>query len=195
MMGVGVRRYPAPPVNVGEIMRYARTGELDAETEDRIRALLSVSECELEFLVTYTVLNFEADADLCKIADVSFTSSGLAKCMKKCKRIIVFAASVGPKIDRLIKKYELQSLRDALLLDAIGSERVEALCDAFQAEMSLEYGKLTPRFSPGYGDLGLEIQNDIFRLLSPERSIGLTLGKGLLMSPSKSVTALIGIVN
>ncbi len=194
-MGMGVRRYPAPPVDISEIMRYARTGAHDKESEDRIRALLSVAERELDFLVTYTVLDFEVNAGVCKISDIGLRSQGLAKCMEKCKRVIAFAATVGPKIDRLIKKYELQSLRDALLLDAIGSERIEALCDAFQAEMSLEYGKLTPRFSPGYGDLGLETQNDIFRLLSPEKSIGLTLGKGLLMSPSKSVTAFVGIID
>lgn len=52
---------------------------------------------------------------------------------------------------------------------------------------------LRPRFSPGYGDLAIDAQKDIFALLDCERQIGLTLGDSLLMSPGKSVTAFAGI--
>ena len=44
-----------------------------------------------------------------------------------------------------------------------------------------------------YGDLPLEAQRDVFALLNPEKRIGVTLNDGLLMSPSKSVTAIAGI--
>ena len=53
--------------------------------------------------------------------------------------------------------------------------------------------QLRPRFSPGYGDLPLELQKDVFRVLDCPRKIGLSLNESLLMSPSKSVTAIIGI--
>ena len=52
---------------------------------------------------------------------------------------------------------------------------------------------LRPRFSAGYGDLPLEYQRRIFDLLDPPTHIGLTLNDSYLMSPSKSVTALIGV--
>ena len=52
---------------------------------------------------------------------------------------------------------------------------------------------LPPRFSPGYGDLPLSLQRDIFRVLDCPRKIGLTLNESLLMSPSKSVTAIVGL--
>ena len=52
---------------------------------------------------------------------------------------------------------------------------------------------LRPRFSPGYGDLPLEFQRDFFRILRPQRRIGVTLTDACLMVPSKSVTALVGI--
>ena len=57
-----------------------------------------------------------------------------------------------------------------------------------------EKGVIRPRFSPGYGDLPIEIQKDIFRALDCPRRIGLTLNENLLMSPTKSVSAIIGIV-
>ena len=50
-----------------------------------------------------------------------------------------------------------------------------------------------PRFSPGYGDLPLEVQRTLFSLLEPMRHIGLSLTDSLLMSPTKSVTAFVGL--
>ena len=52
---------------------------------------------------------------------------------------------------------------------------------------------LAARFSPGYGDLPLEFQREIFRALDVPRRIGVSLGSSCLMSPSKSVTAIVGI--
>ena len=69
----------------------------------------------------------------------------------------------------------------------------------FNDEMKIDYENkhlfLRSRFSPGYGDLGLEMQKDIFAVLDCPRKIGLSLNESLLMSPSKSVTAIIGISN
>ena len=74
-------------------------------------------------------------------------------------------------------------------MQALGAERVEALCDAFCAEF--EGAKM--RFSPGYGDLPLDTQRALFALLDCPRKLGLTLNESLLMSPSKSVTAIMGL--
>ena len=59
---------------------------------------------------------------------------------------------------------------------------------------ALECGKrCRPRFSPGYGDFPLECQPGLFRLLGVQRNIGVTLTDSLLMLPTKSVTAVIGL--
>ena len=52
---------------------------------------------------------------------------------------------------------------------------------------------LRPRFSPGYGDFSLEHQREFFRILEVQKKIGVTLTESLLMMPSKSVTAVIGL--
>ena len=52
---------------------------------------------------------------------------------------------------------------------------------------------LVSRYSPGYGDLPLETQTAVFKALDCERTIGVTLTESLLMRPSKSVTAVIGM--
>ena len=81
------------------------------------------------------------------------------------------------------------------MLQALGAERIEALCDSFCDFLAAEYAPLTvrQRFSPGYGDLPLQNQRAFFDALQCHREIGLYLNESLLMSPTKSVTAIVGI--
>ncbi len=86
----------------------------------------------------------------------------------------------------------------AAVFQATGAMYIEKCVDLLNEKISEEaqaQGKNTrPRFSPGYGDLSLEVQKDFFRLL-PCQKIGLTLMDTLIMSPEKSVTAFVGIIN
>ena len=109
-------------------------------------------------------------------------------------KVIVMGATVGITLERLIAKYSRVSPVKALLLQALGAERIETLCDAFCEDMQKTLKiALKPRFSAGYGDLPLDTQKQIFKLLNLPKNIGLTLNDSMLMSPSKSVTAFIGI--
>ena len=118
----------------------------------------------------------------------------MCKNLKNTKKVILFAATIGIGIDRLIAKYSKISPSKAVVLDAIGSERIEALCDEFCEDLKRKFGNLKPRFSAGYGDLSVEKQNEIFSILKCDKNIGLTLNDSFMMSPSKSVTAFVGIL-
>ena len=124
-------------------------------------------------------------------------SKDLAVNLKGCDCIVLFAACIGLEIDRLITKYVAVSPAKSVMFQAIGSERVESLCNIFSKEIKEQMnllGKDTkPRYSPGYGDLPLDFQIEVFKVLDCQRQIGATLNESLLMSPSKSVTAIIGI--
>jgi len=186
-----------PPIRREEILRYAgaksETPELSAllnATLEETEGIFSSAVCWQEFPLTCQ------DGKL----DLTFAETGsqsLSRRLEGCCRVVVFAATVGLSLDRLIFRYGKTAPAKALLLQAIGAERIEALCDAFQEELrktaASEGLSITGRFSPGYGDLPLELQRDIFRVLDCSRQIGLTLNDSLLMSPSKSVTAIIGI--
>ena len=151
----------------------------------------------LEYKVCYTVMPIEIDRNKICMSCGNIESRNLVFNLNGCEKTIIFAATIGVGIDRLIAKYSRISPSKALCFQAIGAERVEALCDDFCGQMAkkidAEHGKLKPRFSPGYGDLPLETQKMIFSLLDCPKRIGVTLGDSLLMSPSKSVTAFIGI--
>ena len=54
---------------------------------------------------------------------------------------------------------------------------------------------ITFRYSPGYGDLPLDIQKNFLNVLDAQKKIGLTTSENFLLFPRKSVTAIIGIIN
>lgn len=162
--------------------------DLDSLIDECIEEARSV----LEYKVCYCILPLSIDASRIILPCGEITSGNLAKNLRGCKKVIVFAATVGVGIDRLIAKYSRLSPAKAFCFQALGAERVEALCDGFCLGMG-KNRRLRPRFSPGYGDLSLETQKMIFPLLDCPKRIGISLGDSLLMSPSKSVTAFVGI--
>ena len=189
MSVISVKSYAAPPLNLEEIRRYAGMKEPTAETEKLLAECLQLAEGKLGYRVCWT-----EDGEL-PFGGERFPL--LEEHLRGCERVILFAATVGGELDRLIAREQLLSPAKALLLSAIGAERVEALCDAFCADVEREAGErgLYPRsrFSPGYGDLPLRVQKDVFRALDLTRKMGMTLNESLLMYPTKSVTAIIGL--
>ena len=104
------------------------------------------------------------------------------------------AITVGFELDMKIAALGSSSPALSLLADAAASSAVEDACDACCESIESELGvKLTPRFSPGYGDLPLNIQPALLTLTNARRDLGLTVGAGCMLSPIKSVTAIAGI--
>lgn len=186
--------YNEPSVCKKEILRYAGCKDIGKETipfeTERSSTELLLEEClkevlpKLSYKVCYIELPLVITEQTCDFGCMKVESQDLAKNLQNCEKVILFAATIGVEIDRLIMKYGAVSPAKAMMFQAIGAERIESLCDAFCKK---------PRFSPGYGDLPLETQKDIFQVLGCSRNIGLSLNDSLLMSPSKSVTAFVGI--
>lgn len=181
-----------------EIVRYSGARECTPELEQLISLCAKEMNGRLRYSLCYSEFSVSAKGDTLDLGFAKVTSKDLAKNLSGCKKIIVFAATVGIDVDRLISRYSHTSPSRALVYQAIGAERIEALCDTFCKEIALslesEGATTRPRFSPGYGDLPLSLQRQIFSTLDCHTRIGLALGENLLMSPSKSVTAIIGIL-
>jgi len=195
MTPVSILNIPLPNPNIEEIRRYAKCPSgATKEIEDCISelSLKSGKACYVECDVSYS--SEEIDLEFSKT-----NSKSLFSLLKDCDKIILFAATIGLEPDRLISKYSKISPSKALFFQAISTERIEATCDKLCDILEEKYDKtgftLTNRFSPGYGDLPLMLQKDIFRVLNCPKNIGVTLNESLLMMPSKSVTAIIGIKN
>ncbi len=193
-----VESFVPADIDVREALRYAG---VRGKSEDARRLLLECSSelCgKIKTTVVYKILPFRVCEGEVDFGFASVRSSDLEKRLNGAGRVVFCAMTIGLEVDRLIAKYERISAAKALIMSALGSERAEALADAFCDELSKRFKKegcsLTARFSAGYGDLPIEFQRDIFNQLTPEKYIGLTLGDSFMMSPVKSVTAIMGVI-
>ena len=186
-----------PPIRMREVLRYMGAEKATDEMQTLLAKCTDEARDAFVCRVCFRVFDVRTDGDGVDLGFARGESRALRKNLDGCDRAVLFAATVGLEIDRLITRYSRLSPSRALCFQALGAERIEALCDAFEEELRARYaaeGKvLRPRFSPGYGDLSLELQRDIFRALDCPRQIGLSLNESLLMTPTKSVTAVIGI--
>ena len=119
-------------------------------------------------------------------------SEHLYKNLSGCDKAAVFAATAGIGVDRLILRYSKTSPAHAVVTDCIASSAIEVWCDEVNEEIS-KNGRTKPRFSPGYGGVRLEHQKDVLLFLDAQRKVGITLNDALMMTPTKSVTAFVGI--
>ena len=104
--------------------------------------------------------------------------------------------SPGYGVDALQRRLAATSGADALIVQAVGAAFVESWMDetedAIRAELAPGEVLLT-RYSPGYGDYPLAAQRELLALLDAPRAVGVSLTDSLLMVPSKSVSAVIGV--
>ncbi len=118
-----------------------------------------------------------------------------ARMLGGCAQAAVLICTLGAAFEALLRAEQARGMARAALLDACGSAWVEAGCDEAQAEISARFPGLHPtdRFSPGYGDLPLSLQRDICGALDAPRRLGVQVTDSLLLNPSKTVTAVIGL--
>ena len=167
-----------------------KVGFTSEEIEKCKQELLKVIEYKYAYVKVPIDLSIENYVNL---DFVGFNSKNLYKNLSGCKEAYVFSVTVGIGVDRLLSRLNLLSQSRHFITDALSSAAVESFCD-YVNEM-LAKNKITkPRFSPGYGDLPLEIQPDILKVLSADKTLGITLNESLFMTPVKSITAIMGVL-
>lgn len=181
-----------PEFDEREALRYAgMRGE-----DEGVAALLSECLAAARECVVYRAAWRELSADDPFVRSLISASGSAGELLFGASSVIILAASAGAALDRGIARLSVTSPARALLLNAIGTERVESLCDAVVEDIKKTLAAdvtLTRRFSPGYGDMPLSFVADILSLLDAGRTLGITLNESKIMSPSKSVTAVIGV--
>ncbi len=120
-------------------------------------------------------------------------SRHLARHLENCSEVFLLAVTLGIGVDRLLLRLSHLSPARHFVTDALASALAEAACDRAEAWIT-EGCSCRSRFSPGYGDLPLTVQPALLTALDAGHRCGITLGDSLLMSPQKSITALLGIL-
>lgn len=192
---IKVKKYNDIPHNLNEIKCYMRLGKDNLNFDSLIYDCLSECENEFDFKVCFGLFDISLQNNEIDFGFDTIVSKNLFHNLSGCDKAVIFAATAGIGIDRLIRLYTKTDSARSLCIDAIGSEAVESLCDCFENEIKKGYDYSAKRYSPGYGDLPLDFQKSVFKALSCEKNIGLYLNESLLMVPTKSVTAIIGVSN
>ncbi len=115
--------------------------------------------------------------------------------LAQCQEAALLACTLGAGFETMLRAAQARDMARAVILDACGSALVEAGCDLAEREIASRCpGKhLTDRFSPGYGDLPLGIQGAVCGALDAQKRLGIHVTESLLMNPTKSVTAVLGL--
>ena len=184
--------------NKKEVLQYLRwTGseippEVDALIDDCMAQTLSVAEPRW----TWTVSPIDRAA---RTPALAFTGQDVPALLADCDRVVFFAATLGNGLEMAIRRAQVRDMTRALVLDCCGSAAIEAVCDEAEGEILTALNDpsvyLTDRFSPGYGDLPITAQPELLAAVDGPRRIGLHLTASNILTPRKSVTALIGLAD
>ena len=180
-------------VRRAEMLRYARCGDGVGVEKEAEQAQRLVDDL-IRPAAAAVVFDIKRDGEKLFVADTELEGKSIKKLLAPCNKCVVMAITVGFELDMKIAALGSASPALSLLADAAASSAVEDACDACCESIESELGvKLTPRFSPGYGDLPMNIQPALLTLTNARRDLGLTVGSGCMLSPIKSVTAIAGI--
>ncbi len=193
---IKVLRGRAEKLNVAEALRYLGYAKTDLPEKQVNELILSCAEEVLaaqDLRACYSVFDISAQGERLNLGFAEVESHSLSLNLAGCGKIVLFACTAGAGIDRLLAKYKRISPAKAAVVQAAGAALVEDWCEELCGLFKREYGETKPRFSCGYGDLPLTLQRDIFAALSVTKHIGITLSDDCFMTPTKSVTAIVGI--
>ncbi len=166
-----------------------RCSHTDPDLYRVFEAILQISEPRYA-LTRVSVSYSESGAVDLGFAEV--TSASLIKNLDGADKAFVFVVTLGIEVDRLLARLSKTSRAEAFIFDAVASALIEAACDVAEEEIKGEC-ICRPRFSPGYGDFSIEHQGALLSLLGAPVHLGVCVGEGGMMSPMKTVSAVMGI--
>ena len=157
-------------IDIRQAARYfGARGEADSAT------LALLERCAAPLLAAATPRAVWLEADVESLAQVGILKGeDIFRHLEGCREALLLAVTLGPGADSQIRRAGVGDIAAGVASDALGSALAEQAADAAEAELRQwaagQDRYLTGRFSPGYGDWPID-----------------------LMTPRKSVTALLGL--
>lgn len=189
-------------INKNEVLRYLeyKNQNIDEKLNNIIEDCIKATKDKINPRYTfgvYSILNKDGYQIKFKDTNISIISEDLSKLLSNCTKCIIIVTTLGVEIDNEIKRNSYSNLTKSIILDACATTAIEELCDLLENHIKSQLSKdgkyITKRYSPGYGDLSIDINKDIINLLNTQITIGLTITKDRIMIPRKSVIAIIGV--
>lgn len=176
-------------LNRQEAVRYM--GGAGIEIDESTNALIDL--CENELLKTVNPKFLYREIDLPN--DTFLKGNDIKAHLSGCHKAVIMCATLGSDVDRLLRTLQITDMAKAVITDALASVAIEQVGSQFDSIIASDYDGLylTFRFSPGYGDYPIEMQSVFLNNLDAQRKIGLCTNSSFLLTPTKSITAIMGI--
>lgn len=196
-MGIGPSRPLAvekpTAIDLAQAARYfGQRGAVDEATASLLET------CAVPLLAAATPRAVWLEADVQSLAEAGLLQGEDVFChLAGCAQAVLLAVTLGPGVDAQIRRAGVGDIAAGVASDALGSALAEQAADAAEGELrnwAAGQGKyLTGRFSPGYGDWPIAVQPLVAAALDTARRAGLCVTDTNLMTPRKSITALLGV--
>ena len=184
-------------VDMINTLRYLGYG--DHTPDDNMQKI--IEECEEELLrvvkpnYIYKVFDITKDYN---IVDCNFKLEGqdIKKHLYGCEKVVLMCVTLSGEVDRLIRTSQIKGVTNATIIDAMASAMVEQVCDKVEDRIRERFDEqfgFTWRYGLGYGDFPLENQKQFLNVLDATKKIGVAVSPGMMLTPTKSVTCVIGV--
>lgn len=190
-------------ISKSEVLRYLGhknqqiTPDIDSLIDNMIKRVLSCSSPSYTYMVS-DVLKEEGAIRL-KGTNLLLTGKDILNHLNGAEKCITLACTLGLRFETEFLKIQAKSMAQSVIFDACGTALIESVADFAEENLLLPFKKegyfSKFRYSPGYGDFPLSIQQEIIIALQCQKKIGLTVTETNILIPQKSITAFIGIFN
>ena len=186
-------------VDISEALRYLGVRAPDDALLQTAQAVAAELEAAAPPQFTYRVFPVQhtPEGELLEGANLTLSGRMVKKMLSECTHAVLLLCTLGAPFEALLRRKQARDMAQAAILDACGSAFVEVGCDEAERAIAARFPEkfLTDRFSPGYGDLPLELQPALCAALDARRRLGVTVTESLLMIPTKTVSAIIGLAD
>lgn len=190
-------------LNPKDVYRYlGYPASPDPETLEQIQSLSEQLENLAKPKAVHKILPVELGKTV-KFPGTALELPGrdVALLLKESHHALLMAVTLGQEVDRWLRELSIRDMAKAVIVDSCASSLAEEYCNFAEEEIhksvreSMGEVHFTDRFSPGYGDLPLDVQPYFCKVLDSTRQIGLSLSQTNIMNPKKSITAVVGIAD
>ncbi|MGN0316678.1 MAG: vitamin B12 dependent-methionine synthase activation domain-containing protein [Lachnospira sp.] len=145
----------------------------------------------------YRVFDFKIEKNFVSFDQTNLILPGnsITEHLRGCDKAVAMAVTISGDIDKMLRIYQFSDMTKAVVADSLASVAVEQVCDKVETIIREEYNQYyqTFRFGIGYGDLPISCQRDFLNVLNAPKLIGLNVNESFMLTPTKSVTAVIGL--
>lgn len=189
-------------INKNEVLRYLeyKGQDISDNLEETIDKCIEITKDKINpryTLRVYPISRINEKEVKIEGTNLVIKSKDIHNLLKNCDSCAIMATTLGIEIEKEIRKNSYSQLTKSIIIDACATTAIEEFCDIIQENLRHELNRegkyITNRYSPGYGDLPLEVNKEVTNVLNSSKEIGLTITENGIMLPRKSVTAIIGI--